>query len=89
MQSKMAFTFSNFSFIHSADVVTSSNRKSYEHWMKQDAATIVNDLLNGRQRIIVDGTGRVWNGNTRLLALVDKGYDIRQIVPLLREEHRK
>ena len=57
--------------------------------MRQSADKIVDDLLNGKQKIIVDDTGRIWNGHTRLFTLVAKGYDIRQIIPLLREEHRK
>ena len=85
----MPFTFADFEFIRSADVITSSNRNSYDHWMRQSADKIVDDILNGKQKIIVDDTGRIWNGHTRLFALVAKGYDIRQIIPLLREEHRK
>ena len=84
-----AFTFSDFVFMHSADVVRSSNRSSYEYWMKREPSIAVNDLLNGKQRIIVDDAGRVRNGNTRLCALVDNGYDISLIIPSLREEHRK
>jgi hypothetical protein len=57
--------------------------------MRQSTTKIVEDLLNGRQKIIIDDAGRVWNGNTRLFALVAKGYDVRTIIPLLREEHRK
>ena len=56
-----AFTFSDFVFMHSADVVKSSNRSSYEYWMKREPGIVVDDLLkanNASLSMMGDGLER-------------------------------
>jgi hypothetical protein len=83
------FDFAEFIPIHSRETILSSNKVSYDFWSNQSPQTIIDDLLNGAEKIVVGADGRVWNGNTRLLALQDMGYDVNQLIGQLTRDYLK
>ncbi len=83
------FKFKKFNLIHSRDTIIRSNKSSYDFWNKRSADNIVESLVNGPERIIIDAGGKVWNGNTRLTVLQNKGYDVTKIINRLGKEHLK
>lgn len=81
------FNFENFTFIHPR---SSLSQADYNSLMNKSEEWLINDLLNSpTEPLLVDAAGKVWNGNTRLTVLIDKGYDIRNLIPLLTERNRK
>jgi RHS repeat-associated protein len=69
-------TFSGLVYLHSLDVTRATS--SYEYWSKQPTDKIVESLKSGAKEgpLTVGKDGRIWNGNTRLRVLEERGYDI-------------
>lgn len=73
--------------IHSKETITTgSNRYDYEYLNKQSTDEIVRSLKPGAQNpLTVKPDGRIYDGNTRVLILEERGFDI-QSLPI--EVHR-
>ena len=67
--------------IHSdATLMSGSNKFSYEYWSKQSAADIVRSLHPGsKEALRVKPDGRIFNGNTRIKVLEERGFDINRL----------
>jgi len=67
--------------IHSDQTITSgSNRYSFEYWQKQRTDVIVKSLQPGsREALRVKADGRIFNGNTRLKVLEERGFNINTL----------
>jgi hypothetical protein len=73
--------------IHSDQTLeTGSNRAALEYWRKQPTDHIVESLRPGnREALKVKPDGRIMDGNTRVKALEERGFDInglpREMLP--------
>jgi hypothetical protein len=69
--------------IHSDPLIRSM---SYKYWVAQPTKDIVRSLMpgSGSEALRVSGDGRVFQGNTRILILGERGYDVNS---LPREAH--
>jgi hypothetical protein len=67
--------------IHSDQTLqTGRNRLSLEHWRKQTTQKIVDSLRPGEPEALrVKSDGRIFNGNTRVKVLEERGYDINSL----------
>ncbi|MBK6692021.1 MAG: PAAR domain-containing protein [Myxococcales bacterium] len=71
--------------LHADDTTTSS--QSYAYWQNQPTRDIVESLKPGRpDSLKVDDAGKVWDGNTRVKVLEERGYDVDS---LPRERHAR
>ena len=62
-------------FLHSEQGLR--NSPSYEYWSKQSTDDIVRSLAPGSsESLLVKANGTIMDGNTRVLVLKDRGYDI-------------
>jgi hypothetical protein len=57
-----------------------------EHWRRQPTDAIIRSLApGGREALRVKPDGRIMNGNTRIKALEERGFDVnslpREVVP--------
>jgi hypothetical protein len=64
--------------IHSdATLQTGAARFSLDYWRKQQTDDIVRSLAPGsREALRVKPDGRIMNGNTRIKALEERGFDV-------------
>ena len=69
--------------LHSSETITSGNASSYNYWSSQSTDSIVESLLNGDEPLLVKSDGTIMNGNTRILALQSRGYDVNSLIPRL------
>lgn len=72
--------------IHSDETTKSGNRSSYDYWSKKSTNDIVGSLRPGQEEpLTVKPGGRIYQGNTRILILEERGFNInslpREIVP--------
>lgn len=72
--------------IHSAETIKSSNSSSYNYWRQRSTDEIVRSLRAGAEEpLLVKPDGRIYQGNTRILILEERGFDIntlpREILP--------
>ena len=67
--------------IHSdATIMSGSNKFSYEYWSKQPTEDIVISLRPGsKEALLVKPDGRIFNGNTRIKVLEERGFDIKSL----------
>ncbi|MBK9952785.1 MAG: hypothetical protein IPP10_15120 [Candidatus Competibacteraceae bacterium] len=72
--------------IHSDDTTKSGNSSSYNYWSNKSTNEIVRSLRPGQEEpLTVKPDGRVYQGNTRILILEERGFNInslpREIIP--------
>ncbi len=67
--------------IHSDDtILAGSNRFSFDHWSKQATDDIVKSLRPGSvDSLKIKPDGRVFDGNTRIKVLQDRGFDVNSL----------
>jgi hypothetical protein len=67
--------------IHSDQTLQSgSSRFSLDYWRKQSTEAIVDSLRPGQPEALrVKPDGRIMNGNTRIKALEERGFDINSL----------
>jgi hypothetical protein len=56
------------------------NASSYNYWSKQPTPDIIDSLKPGSEEpLTVDSNGKVWQGNTRIKILQDRGVDVNSL----------
>ena len=61
--------------LHDEDTI--SRRAGYAYWNRHHSDEIVDSLRPERPApLIVDDQGLIWNGNTRVFILRQRGYDV-------------
>lgn len=65
---------------HSAETIRSSNKPGYDYWSKRSTGEIVKSLRAGQEEpLTVKPDGRIFQGNTRVLILQERGFDINTL----------
>jgi hypothetical protein len=72
--------------IHSVETIKSGNSSSYNYWRQRSTDEIIRSLRVGAEEpLMVRPDGRIYQGNTRILILEERGFDIntlpREILP--------
>jgi hypothetical protein len=65
-----------------------NNLSGYTYWSSKSTEDIVNSLAPGQEEeLTVDANGKVWQGNTRIKILQDRGVDVDNLprVPYVSE----
>ncbi len=66
--------------IHSDETITSWNKVNYESWRKESTDDIVKSLRPGsKEPLRVKLDGRVFQGNTRIKILQDRGFNVNTL----------
>jgi hypothetical protein len=67
--------------LHSSTTLTSgSNQFNFEFWKSQETEAIVESLApDAKFPLRVDGAGLVWDGNTRVSILKERGYPVDRL----------
>lgn len=66
--------------IHTAETIKSSNSSSYNYWRQRSTEEIVRSLRSGADEpLLVKPDGRIYQGNTRILILEERGFDINTL----------
>ncbi len=67
--------------LHSDDTTKNSNKSGYDYWSKQSTEDIVESLKPGTpESLKVKPDGIIMNGNTRILILEERGFDINSLM---------
>lgn len=65
-------------------------KRSFEFWSQQSTEAIVESLRPGAEEpLIVTPDGRVWQGNTRIRILEERGYDVGSLPRVPRDPDPK
>ena len=63
--------------MHPGETTLSNNLSGHRFWSSQPTEKIVESLKPGtKEALRVDKNGKVWQGNTRIMILQQRGYNV-------------